>query len=108
MIPNDKAKNNVTFVCKKFYCSLLKKEIRPGTFQRQSKSENEIVKDHKKFIFRLCNIKQSTADRKSLSTFNFSTFYTSILHQQLKDNLHTLILLKFVISDYLLISDFSS
>ena len=68
MIPNDKAKNNVTFVCKKFYCSLLKKEIRPGTFQRQSKSENEIVKDHKKLFldFVTSNNLQRTENRYQL------------------------------------------
>ena len=171
MVPTDKAANNVTFVCKKLYLTLITNEINSATFQSVTQSENDLISTHKCFLdkfgmaledensklpilyitpkqhkspigFRFitsgynCSLQQLSkqlsiclksmlhsaknyskyhnkfhnrndfyiiddhtpvinfiaannpqSGRKSISTFDFSTLYTSIPHQQLKDNL---------------------
>ena len=50
LVPTDKASNNVTIVCKKFYVSLINKEIMSTNFQRVNKSPEEVINVHKKFL----------------------------------------------------------
>ena len=171
LVPTDKAANNVTFMCKKLYLTLITNEMNSTTFQAVFESEKDIVKKHESFLdkfglkleddnsklptlyitpkqhknpigFRFitagynCSLQQLSKQlsiclksmlhsaknhsqyqnkfhtrndfyiidnnvpvldfiasnniqdgHKSISTFDFSTLYTSIPHQQLKDNL---------------------
>lgn len=172
LVPTDKAANNVTIVCKKFYIGLIKKEIESSNFEKVNYTPAEIIETHKTFLssvhidmdnnneklpylyctpkqhknpigFRFitagnkCSLEQLSIKigvclksmlkvaknyskyknrfhnrndfyvidghddildyiavnnlvkgNKSVSTFDFSTLYTSIPHSQLKDNLN--------------------
>lgn len=50
LVPTDKASNNVTIVCKKFYVSLINKEILSNNFQVIDKTPQSIVEEHKQFL----------------------------------------------------------
>ena len=46
----DKAKNNISFICKKYYLENIRSELeRTNTYEFCDKSEEDIVKDHIKF-----------------------------------------------------------
>ena len=172
LVPTDKAANNVTIMCKKFYLSLIDNEINSTNFQKENITPEEVIKVHSSFLasvgikldkdnehlpFIYCTTKQHKTPlgfryitagynsslkqlsvlvgiclksmlhsaknysryqnrfhrrnnfyvvdghdevleflnscnivhkgRKSISTFDFSTLYTSIPHSQLKKNL---------------------
>ena len=46
----DKAANNVTIICKKFYVSLIDKEINSENFQKEDVSPEEVIKKHSTFL----------------------------------------------------------
>ena len=49
-VPTDKAANNVSIVCKKFYVQLLHQEISSGTYELSSETEAEILARHNQFL----------------------------------------------------------
>ena len=49
-VPTDKAKNNVSLVCKKFYDQLLHDEISSDTYQLSTESEADIINRHSDFL----------------------------------------------------------
>ena len=49
-IPTDKAANNVSIVCKKFYVQLIRDEILSNTYELSSESVDEIISRHEKFL----------------------------------------------------------
>ena len=49
-IPTDKAANNLSIICKKFYLSLLDQEISSSNFQREDITPGEVIKNHSKFL----------------------------------------------------------
>jgi hypothetical protein len=51
IVPTDKAANNVTVVCKKFYVSLIKLEIESTTFVPVCCSVDSIITQHEGFMF---------------------------------------------------------
>ena len=187
-VPTDKAANNVTIMCKKFYVSLIQNELKSSTFERVDKSVHTIFTEHLEFMdkygikmedsnnklpflyitpkqhknptgFRFitagnaCTLQQLsvylgiclksmlhsahnkskydhkfhnrndffviesnqpildficrdkyTKGKKSISTFDFSTLYTSIPHSQLKDNLYKFVnrIFEFKDKDYII------
>ena len=50
LVPTDKAANNITIVCKKYYISLIQKEIESDTFEKVNLSVDNIVGKHDKFL----------------------------------------------------------
>ena len=48
--PTDKAAKNVTIICKKFYVSLIDKEINSKNFQKEDVSPEEVIKKHSTFL----------------------------------------------------------
>ena len=50
LVPTDKAANNVTIVCKKFYISLIKQEIESNTFEPVNCSIDSIITQHENFM----------------------------------------------------------
>ena len=52
LVPTDKAANNVTIVCKKFYISLIKQEIESNNFEPVNCSMDNIIKQHEKFMLK--------------------------------------------------------
>ena len=48
--PTDKAANNVTIICKKFYVSLIDKEINSENFQKEDVSPEEVIRKHSTFL----------------------------------------------------------
>ena len=50
MVPTDKAKENITIVCKKFYIGMIEKELSSNTFTKVNRSENYIINEHKAFL----------------------------------------------------------
>ena len=47
LVPTDKAQNNVSIVCKRFYLDVLEQELQSNTYQKiDSLSEDQIVKKH--------------------------------------------------------------
>ena len=63
LVPTDKASNNVTIVCKKFYLELLNREINSNTFQRIYKTPDSIIADHEQFLLKH-NIKIAEENKK--------------------------------------------
>ena len=49
LVPTDKASNNVTIVCKKFYVSLIQKELTSSNFIVDTRSGDDIIKEHSVF-----------------------------------------------------------
>ncbi len=49
-VPTDKAANNLTIICKKFYLSLIDKEISSSNFQRENITPEEVIEKHSKFL----------------------------------------------------------
>jgi hypothetical protein len=49
-VPTDKAANNVTIMCKKFYLSLIDNEINSSNFQREQIDPEEVIKKHSTFL----------------------------------------------------------
>ena len=49
-VPTDKAKNNVSLVCKKFYVQLLHNEISSNTYELSTESEDDIINRHSDFL----------------------------------------------------------
>ena len=52
LVPTDKASNNVTIVCKKFYVSLIQKELTSSNFIVDTRSGDDIIKEHSVFLSR--------------------------------------------------------
>ena len=52
LVPTDKAKNNITIVCKKFYISMIEKELSSNTFSKINRSEDYIINEHKAFLLK--------------------------------------------------------
>ena len=50
LVPTDKAAKNITIVCKKYYISLIQKEIESDTFEKVNLSVDNIVGKHNKFL----------------------------------------------------------
>ena len=50
LVPTDKAANNVTIVCKKFYISKIHEELASDNFEVIDRSVEDIVQEHEKFI----------------------------------------------------------
>ena len=50
LVPTDKATNNVTIVCKKFYISLIQKELTSNNFVVDSRSGDDIIKEQEMFL----------------------------------------------------------
>ncbi len=182
-VPTDKASNNVSIVCKKFYLQLIRDEISSPTYELSTETADEVIARHEAFLqshgiklseenktlpslyatvkmhknpvkFRcitagnksslqqlskalgIClkyalNVVKSDSrynnnfyrrndyyiidsnndvvdfinncnvlgGRKSVNTYDFSTLYTSIPHQQLKDNLKKFVDMVFNIKD---------
>ena len=43
LVPTDKAKNDITIVCKKFYISMTEEELSSDTFTKVNRSEDFII-----------------------------------------------------------------
>ena len=52
LVPTDKAKNNINIVCKKFYISMIEKELSSNTFTKVYRSEGSIIDEHKTFLLK--------------------------------------------------------
>ena len=52
LVPTDKAQNNVTIVCKKFYLEMIKKELTSVTFDKIDDTEENIIERHEKFMLK--------------------------------------------------------
>jgi hypothetical protein len=63
LIPTDKASNNVTIVCKKFYVGLLNDEVLSSNFQQVDETEEDVVERHRKFLLSM-NIKMQDDNKK--------------------------------------------
>jgi hypothetical protein len=50
-VPTDKASNNVSIVCKKFYVQLHHDEINSNTYQPSTESPEEIIRRHEAFLY---------------------------------------------------------
>ena len=65
LVSTDKAANNITFVCKKFYISKIHEELAPDNFEMIDKSVDGIVQEHEKFMSKF-GIKLLPENRKLL------------------------------------------
>ena len=52
LVPTDKAANNVTIVCKKFYISKIHEELASDNFEVIDRSVEDIVQEHEKFMLK--------------------------------------------------------
>ena len=52
MVPTDKAKNNITTVCKKVYTSMIEKELSSNTFTKVNRLEDSVIDEHKLFLLK--------------------------------------------------------
>ena len=52
LVPTDKAQNNITVVCKKFYKSLIEKELSSDTYRLVNSPVEDIVADHRSFLLK--------------------------------------------------------
>ena len=52
LVPTDKAKYNITIVCKKSYISMIEKELPSNTFAKVNRSEDSIIDEHKTFLLK--------------------------------------------------------
>ena len=52
LVPTDKAKNNITIVCKKFYISMIEKELSSDTFNKVNRSEDSVIDEHREFLLK--------------------------------------------------------
>ena len=50
LVPTDKAANNLSIICKKFYLSLLDQEIGSSNFQEEDITPGEVIEKHLKFL----------------------------------------------------------
>ena len=50
LVPTDKAANNVTIMCKKFYLALIDKEVCSSNFQKEDITPEEVIKKHSSFL----------------------------------------------------------
>ena len=65
LVSTDKAANNITFVCKKFYISKIHEELASDNFEMIDKSVDDIVQEHEKFMLKF-GIKLLPENRKLL------------------------------------------
>ena len=49
-VPTDKANNNVSIICKKFYVQLIKNEVNSQTYDISSESVESIINKHEVFL----------------------------------------------------------
>ena len=68
LVPTDKASNNVTIVCKKFYISLIQKELTSSNFIVDTRSGDDIIKEHSVFLSRF-GIAMPDSNKKLLSLY---------------------------------------
>ena len=52
MVTTDKAKNNITTVCKKVYISMIEKELSSNTFTKVNRLEDSVIDEHKLFLLK--------------------------------------------------------
>ena len=52
LVPTDKAANNITFVCKKFYISKIHEELSSDNFELVNTSVDDIVQKHENFMLK--------------------------------------------------------
>ena len=52
LVPTDKAKNNITVVCKKFYISMIERELLSSNFVKVNCTYESIIEEHKEFLFK--------------------------------------------------------
>ena len=73
--PIDKASNNVSIICKKFYIDTLKSEVQSSnTFKLCTKTEQSIFKEHKNYYEKL-NIKYAEESQTLPSLYSTSKMH---------------------------------
>ena len=52
LVPTDKAANNITIVCKKYYISLIQNELASSNFEQIDTPVDKIKEEHEKFMLK--------------------------------------------------------